>query len=98
MIADEQGLNTTPIIQGNLIIIQQLILELVKYYDTNKYDLEQFTIYFNDFKNKWQDFQDTYNKYCNIELNDNMRVKIGNKMQLAKDANQKLINQVRNKY
>jgi len=98
MIADEQGLNTTPIIQGNLIIIQQLILELVKYYDTNKYDLEQFTIYFNDFKNKWQDFQDTYNKYCNIELNDNMMVKIGNKMQLAKDANQKLINQVRNKY
>ena len=98
MSACEQGLNTTPIIQRDLIIIQQLILEVVKYYDSNKYDLDQFNIYFNELNNKWQDFQDTYNKLCNIELDDNMRVKIGNKMQLVKDANQKLINEVRNKY
>lgn len=76
------------------MIIQEFILELIKYYDTNQYDLNRFAILFNDLQKRWQDFQDT----CNKKLDDKMKLKLGEKLQLVKEANQKLISEVRDKY
>lgn len=93
-----EELEKSKIVNKNLMIIQEFILELIKYYDTNQYDLKVFAIFFNDLQKKWQDFQDTCNEYRPVNIDDEIKLKLGEKLQLVKEANQKLINEVRDKY
>ncbi|MCI9087058.1 MAG: hypothetical protein HFJ32_00625 [Clostridia bacterium] len=82
--------------------IQQEILKIVQYYDTNKFDLETFNILFNDLELKWEDFRKTYcqyaNKYDNTPVPEQIRKELGKKLQAVKDKNQEIILRVRKEY
>ena len=48
--------------------------------------------------NKWTNFQNTYENAIGINLSEEIQNDLGNKLQQVKEANQKLINEVRKKY
>lgn len=85
-------------ISNSLISIQQSILELIKYYDTNKFDLKVFSEEFEKLQNKWGEFEVVWKKYSNVTLTQDMQMKLGSKLQAVKEENQNLINEVRKKY
>ena len=82
----------------NLSIMQNQVLVIVTYYNTNKFDLDIFSSMFISFINKWQDFINTYKSYSNTSLTKCMQDELGNKLQLAMNENQELINEIRKKY
>lgn len=85
-------------INDNLLRLEVLFLDLIKYYDTNQFDLKIFKESFEDLQTKWNDFSNTWRSYSNIQLTKQMQMELGKKTQAVKDANQKLIDVVRKKY
>lgn len=78
--------------------IQQRIVYLIQFYDTNKFDLETFNLLFESLKNSWENFLKTYNKYVGKTLTIKEKKELGQKLQEVKDQNQELILAVREKY
>lgn len=85
-------------ISQNLLNLEELFLDLVKYYDTNQFDLKIFEQPFKDLQTKWNDFLVVWSNYTNIQLTTQMQSELGKKTQAVKDANQALINKVRKKF
>lgn len=105
-----QGLNDT-FIQMNIAVMhdsnvvgdwveicQNVILDIIQYYDTNEFDLKVFAEEYNDFRDSWIDFKNTYRNYIGKQLNCEMQEQLGKKLQLVKEKNQVLISDVRKKY
>lgn len=82
----------------NLETIKENILELIMYYDTNKYDLDKFSNLFEEMETKWNCFVELLREYSNVPLTSKMQEKLGSKLQDVKEANQKLIAKVRENY
>lgn len=78
--------------------LYQILLNLIQYYDTNEFDLKIFSELFEDVTNKWTNFQNAYKNAIGINLSEEIQNDLGNKLQQVKEANQKLINEVRKKY
>jgi len=88
-----------PSIAGNsLSIFGEQILAITQYYDTNKYDLVKFDPLFKKFQNRWNDFLSIWSSYANTPLTSDMQLALGQKLQLVKESNQELIDEVRKKY
>lgn len=76
-----------------------MIIEIIKYYDTNKYDLEIYSNEYENWKVSWDKFTETLNEYSNFSyLTQNMKTKLGSELQEVKDKTQDLISIVRKKY
>ena len=73
-------------------------MHIVRYYDTNEFDLKVFKKEYNDFNDAWIDFKNTYVSYMGKRLDRKMQNQLGEKLQLVKEKNQKLISEVRKKY
>ena len=105
-----QGLNDTFIqmniavmrdskVVGNwLNICQNVIWDIIQYYDTNEFDLKVFAEEYNDFRNSWIDFENTCRNYAGKRLNCEMQEQLVKKLQMVKEKNQVLISKVRKKY
>ena len=90
---------TDPSIAANSIsAFGPKVIEIVQYYDTNKYDLEIVERKFNDLQEAWNEFNNTWCSYANNPLTVEMQINLGNKLQFVKNANLELINAVRKKY
>ena len=86
-------------VAGNSIgIFESVILDIVRYYDTNEFDLKVFKKEYNDFNDAWIDFKNTYVSYMGKRLDRKMQNQLGEKLQLVKEKNQTLISEVRKKY
>lgn len=86
-------------ISGNILKMQDVLADLVKYFDTNSYDLKKFKKKFNKLNDTWMCFMNTYQDYSRkLKLTDEMALDLGNKMQNIKDTLHKTINYVRKKY
>lgn len=105
-----QGLNDTFIqmniavmrdskVVGNwLNICQNVIWDIIQYYDTNEFDLKVFAEEYNDFRNSWINFENTCRNYAGKRRNCEMQEQLGKKLQMVKEKNQVLISKVRKKY
>lgn len=78
--------------------IQNLVLEIVTYYDTNEFDLKVLSKMQSDFQKLWDDFMNTYNQHANILLPDEMKTSIGIKLQKVKEEAQKISKELRKIY
>lgn len=93
-----QSRNDPSIAANSISIFGPRILEIVQYYDTNKYDLEIIESKFNKLQNSWNEFNGVWCSYANKPLTSEMQANLGNKLQLVKTANLELIDEVRKKY
>lgn len=105
-----QGLNDTfiqiniasqqnpEIISNSLAIIQKVVFDIIQFYDTNKYDLEDVSQNYDIFLKSWCDFETTYKKCIGIQLTSTLQFQLGNALQLVKEKNLELIQTVRRKY
>lgn len=88
-----------PSIAGKSVsVFGEQVLAITQYYDTNKYDLVKFESSFKKFQNSWNDFLSCWSLYANTPLTSDMQLALGQKLQLVKEANQELIDEVRKKY
>lgn len=62
-------------------------IEIITFYDTYKYDLKEFEVYYNDINKAWLEF-----------VQQTTPQMLGKKLQEFKEANQKLIEEIRKKY
>ena len=104
-----QNLNTTMIqvnikvqespdyLNEGLDLIKVNISDIIEYYDTNNYDLNIFNNEFTILNNSWNDFVNFLKDNIN-NLNFEKQIKVGEKLQLVKENNLKLISVVRKKY
>lgn len=82
----------------NINLLGRTILDITIYQDTNKYDLEVFSKSFNDLTTKWNRFNDLLQQNLNNLGDAQIQIQLGTALQNVKDANQKLISEVRDKY
>lgn len=82
----------------NIAKMQSKIVDIVKYYYTNNYDLKKFNKEFETFNNNWMIFQTTCNIYASQDFTMEKKMGLGNKMQSVFDSLQELVNVVRKKY
>lgn len=85
-------------VNDNIAKMQSKIVDIVKYYYTNNYDLKKFNIEFETFNNNWMIFQKTCNIYALQDFTMEKKMDLGNKMQSVFDSLQELVNVVRKKY
>lgn len=85
-------------VNNNIVRLQSKIVDIVKFYYTNNYDLKKFNKEFEIFNNNWMTFQTTCNIYALQDLTMEKKKDLGNKIQSVFDSLQKLINVVRKKY
>lgn len=85
-------------VNDNIAKMQSKIVDIVKYYYTNNYDLKKFNIKFETFNNNWMIFQKTCNIYALQDFTMEKKMDLGNKMQSVFDSLQELVNVVRKKY
>lgn len=85
-------------VNNNIVRLQSKIVDIVKFYYTNNYDLKKFNKEFEIFNNNWMTFQTTCNIYALRDLTMEKKKDLGNKIQSVFDSLQKLINVVRKKY
>ena len=93
-----QSRNDPSIVANSISFFGPKVLEIVQYYDTNKYDLEIFERKFIILQNSWNEFNSTWCSYANHTLTAEMQANLGHKLQLVKSANLELITEVRKKY
>ena len=82
----------------NIAKMQSKIVDIVKYYYTNNYDLKKFNKEFETFNNNWMIFQKTCNIYALQDFTMEKKMDLGNKMQSVFDSLQELVIVVRKKY
>lgn len=85
-------------VNDNIRKIQSKIVDIVKYYHTNNYDLKKFNKEFETFNNNWMIFQTTCNIYALQDFTMEKKRDLGNKIQSVFDSLQELVNVVRKKY
>lgn len=86
-------------INANVRIMQDKIVDVVKYYHINNYDLKKFKKKFDAFNNNWMSFQKYLNNCASqSEQTDKMRAELGVKIQNVFDSLDELIAKVRKKY
>lgn len=86
-------------INNNVLIIQKKIVNIVKYYHTNCFDLKKFQDEFDTLNERWMSFQDALNEYASKpEITIQMRKDLGGKMQSFYDSVNVLVEKVRKKY
>ena len=86
------------IISNSLAIFQKVVFDIMQFYDTNKYDLEEVSQNYDIFLKSWCDFETTYKKCIGIQLTSTLQFQLGNALQLVKEKNLELIQTVRRKY
>ena len=96
--ANIDAMNNPNSIGDNLIKIQKVILELIMYYDTNKFDLYEFCKSFEKLQNKWGEFQDCWRRFSGVELTKEMQEELGYRLQGVKVANEELVFEIRRKF
>lgn len=96
--ANIDAMNNPNSIENNLINIQKVILELIMYYDTNKFDLNEFCKSFEELQNKWMEFQDCWRRFSGVVLTKEMKEELGYRLQSVKVANEELIFEVRRRF
>lgn len=83
----------------NDIMIQVNKDVLIKFFDTNEYDLNELSIEFSKWKNSWDNFSVKYeSSNKNSKMNKNDSIDLGIKLQNFKNENLKLIKFVREQY
>ena len=86
-------------VNDNVLTMQKEIVDIVKYYHTNIYDLKKFQEEFDRFNECWMCFQTTLNNYARKPvLTEEMKKDLGEKMQNVFDSLNGLIEKVRKKY
>lgn len=85
-------------VNDNIGKMQSKIVDILKYYHTNNYDLKKFNKEFETFINNWMIFQTTCNIYASQDFTMEKKMDLGNKMQSVFDSLQELVNVVRKKY
>ena len=79
-------------------IFQNSVLDIIQYYDTNQFDLEIFSKEYVNFQQSWNDFERIYKMYAGKQLDRQKQLELGRALQLVKEKNQELINEVRRQY
>lgn len=105
-----QNLNDT-LIQANISVsnspdslftelknIHESVLEIVRYYDNNKYDLDIFENEFDFWEKSWNTFVATMQRYSNCALTPDMQRELGIQLQGVKGQTQSLMKTIREKY
>jgi len=78
-------------VAGNSIgIFESVILDIVRYYDTNEFDLKVFKKEYNDFNDAWIDFKNTYVSYMGKRLDRKMQNQLGEKSEQPEGREQKI--------
>ena len=86
-------------VNDNVLIMQKKMVEIVKYYHTNNYDLKKFQKEFDSFNESWMSFQNARNEYdSKSSVNMRMREDLGAKIQSVFDSLNALIEKVRKRY
>ena len=85
-------------VNDNIGKMQSKIVDILKYYHTNNYDLKKFNKEFETFNNNWMIFQTTCNIYASQDFTMEKKMDLGNKMQSVFDSLQELVNVVSKKY
>ena len=85
-------------IKENLENIKEKILETVKYYDCNEFDLRFLEKLVKKMTKNWDEFQNIYNMYLRTEANFIKVQELGKKLQLVKECVQEMIKKLRKKY
>lgn len=78
--------------------IRESVLEIIQYYDTNKYDLDIYTGEYNCWEESWNKFTSTLTEFSHSVLTPEMQLRLGSELQTVKEKTQDLINIVRRKY
>lgn len=78
--------------------IKNKVIEIIQYYDKNKYDLCIFEKEYLSWENSWNTFTSTLQKYQNTKLERDSAIELGSQLQSVKDETQDLIATTRNKY
>lgn len=81
-----------------LLEIENRIMDIIEYYDTNVYDLCDFKEEYNRLTKAWDDFVAVSKSLENITLTQENQRTLGEKIQKVKENNLKLISSVRKKY
>lgn len=79
-------------------IFQEVILDIIQYYDKNQFDLRICEKAYKAFIDSWLAFNEMYMSFVGVELTESMQLQLGEKLQLVKDNNLKVIERVREKY
>lgn len=85
-------------LSNELLKIQESILGIDIFYDTNKYDLRSFSKEYTCWKSSWNTFASTITKYNNSILTHEQQLLLGSQIQDVKDKTQYLIDIVRKNY
>lgn len=85
-------------VNDNTRKMQSKIVDIVKYYHTNNYDLKKFNKEFEAFNDNWMIFQTTYCTYALQDFTMEKKMDLGKKMQSVFDSLETLINEVRRRY
>ncbi len=94
-----ESMNDGDSINNNVSIMQKKLVEIVKYYHTNEYDLKKFKKEYETLNENWMTFQNTLNNYANRDpQTEQMKLDLGEKMQEVFDSLNSLIEKVRKKY
>ncbi|NLV87194.1 MAG: hypothetical protein GX025_08275 [Clostridiales bacterium] len=82
--------NTQSLNQG-LKAIRDKIIEIIQYYDNNKYDLNIFEKEYTSWEGSWNTFTSTLREYQSCESPPEHKIKLGNQLQCVKDKTQVLL-------
>lgn len=96
--ADMATRNNPDILVEELYKIENCVLEIVQYYDTNEYDLKIFSDEYKSWSESWNRFVSTLTEFSGLELTKEMQLRCGSELQDVKEKTQDLINMVRKKY
>ena len=81
-----------------LMEMRNNMLDIIEYYDTNIYDLGDFKDEYNCLNTSWNDFATVLQSFQNIAPTQQNQRTLGEKLQIVKENNLKLISSVRKRY
>lgn len=81
-----------------LMEMRNNMLDIIEYYDTNIYDLGDFKDEYNCLNTSWNDFVTVLQSFQNIAPTQQNQRTLGEKLQIVKESNLKLISSVRKRY
>ena len=78
--------------------IKEAVIDIIQYYDTNRYDLDIISGKYNDWEASWNKFTSTLKEFSSSELTKEKQQRLGSELQSVKEKTLNLIQATRSKY
>ena len=78
--------------------IKEAVIDIIQYYDTNRYDLDIISGKYNDWEASWNKFTSTLKEFSSSELTNEKQQRLGSELQSVKENTLNLIQATRSKY